>query len=1132
MAAADPPPTPPGDATDAGRQRVRVRIRERVRLPSGAAGPAPAGPVLATTGPVLDGMLVVAVLALALFLGSFAAVNADLWPHLAAGRLVASGRFQFGADPFSAAPGATWVNHAWLYDLLQYLLFRPGGAVLVAFKAGLVVVLAAVLVMLRRRGFLGPAAATTLVLLAVSPFLLLRPVVASYLFFAVLLLILQRRYGPRGRWQMPAAVGVLFLLWVNTDGGFVLGLVLLAVWLVGSLVQRGMPVGTDVDDTDPPHPTGVLAAALAAAVVASLINPYHVHAFRLPAELAPLVVPEELRRDRAFENYVRDQLLFMSPLQVERQGDQRGYPGYPETVGLPAALALYALLIGGLASFALNAGGWRWRRVLAWAAFAWLGTSYGPMIPYFALVGGPIMVLNVQAFLARRRDQRPVRSEERESEEIQQPVTSEEAGSEAKQAETQSQTPPAGPTHAQAFFAMTARVGLLIGLAVLLVLAWPGWLGPDPKSLAPVRRVAWRVVPEPTLERLCRRLAGWYAGGELPEDARGFHYQPDFSAHCAWFCPVEKGLFDLRLTAPPEVLLDYIAMRRAVFALDPTVRTGEMQPGPPEPLLTKSGITHLVLSGPVVIRPFPDYTGLGLAVFQDPDRWPLWSIDGRGVICGHGNSVPRLRIDPTRLAVGDAAAPLPPADEADRAAPPVEPVTAWDRFRAAPAPTPPEAYQAGLWTSYAAAVETRGQWALTTSQAFALIARLAPVGLPELTNSLFDPGPPLGAAWRRSPAGRAGRAAALLAVRDARRAVRANPVEPDGYQRLMFAYDRFAGDEFLTVFQRIVAARQAVARLQAVGAYRPSAAREELILLELMVNLYRQKTTVPGVSQPVPPLDMILQLRERQADLLARAGPTAIGAPPEKFEAVMKQMRAQLETDRTDVHRRRDDWEISAGNRPAPQRAAEACRLGLAAAALQALREAPPSEMVVGPVLMYASLSLLAGDAETARDLLAQVEGAGLTQLSPQQRQYVHMTAVQAAAALGDYRGAVEQTDALLDGLGPPTGLWAAQVLSDLVLADLLPDHPLSRVLTMPQWGGLWRQGQPYLVNNVPTVGDVATLYSINRERATWQVRQGLLALEAGDVALARRRLAQGAASPSRTAERTLALGWLELWPK
>ena len=309
MPAADPPP-PAEDASsedesgaaDGGstrshaRRRVLIgRFRVHSPLPAveiagePAAISAPAEPlpeIPAKPAPVFDGVLAIAVLVLAAFLGSFAAVNADAWLDLAAGRLVARGQFPFGSDPFIAVPAA-WINPAWLYDLLAYLVYEPGGTSLVAFKAGLVVALAAILLCIRRPngGGLGPAAATTLVLLAVSPLLLLRPAVVSYLLFAVLLLILHRRLGPKGRWQLPLAVGLLFAIWVNLDDGFLFGLILLAVWTLGAVAQRAFAFGEAADDPgEAPHPPRVLAAALLAALFGCLLNPYHVRVFRLPAE--------------------------------------------------------------------------------------------------------------------------------------------------------------------------------------------------------------------------------------------------------------------------------------------------------------------------------------------------------------------------------------------------------------------------------------------------------------------------------------------------------------------------------------------------------------------------------------------------------------------------------------------------------------------------------------------------------------------------------------------------------------------------------------------------------------------------------------------------------------------------------
>src|SRR5436189_3343627 len=97
-----------------------------VAEPPPAAGAA--APVHRTAArSVLDPPVAAGVLLLAFFLGSFAATNSDLWAHLAAGRLVAGGRLPTAADPFAADDGATWVNHAWLFDTLLYLLYQAGG---------------------------------------------------------------------------------------------------------------------------------------------------------------------------------------------------------------------------------------------------------------------------------------------------------------------------------------------------------------------------------------------------------------------------------------------------------------------------------------------------------------------------------------------------------------------------------------------------------------------------------------------------------------------------------------------------------------------------------------------------------------------------------------------------------------------------------------------------------------------------------------------------------------------------------------------------------------------------------------------------------------------------------------------
>jgi hypothetical protein len=1058
----------------------------------------------ANTRSTLDGPIAVAVLVLAALLGSFAATNSDLWLHLASGRLVVGGQFPSSPDPFSANEGATWINHAWFLDLLLYFAYKlAGGAALVAAKAMLVVLLAGILLLVRRPkgGALAPAAMTTLVLLAISPLLLLRSTVGSYVLFAALVLILHRwplvrigRAAAERFWPFPATVGGLFVVWVNTDGGFVFGLLLLAVWTIGAIFQRGLPVGEVTDDPgEAGHTPVVLAAALAAALIGCLINPYHIHAFRLPTELTALTLPPGFRGEKYFEPYYRSAFS----------------KAHVTLVGPVAAGAFYLLFPLGLASFAVNIGGWRWRRVLAWVVFAWLGASFWRLTPYFAIVCGPAIVLNLQAYLARRRA-------------------------------AWVEKPNFRAEHLRKFFGVAGRVGLLLALLALLVLAWPGWLGSD---AAPSRQVVWRADPDPTSERLANRLAGWYESGALkPGESRGFHLQPDFGFYCAWFCPPEKSLFDSRLTAPPAVVADYLAAQRAMTALaDPP---GPDHPGSPDPLLRKLGVTHAVLGGPGVLTPPPLVAGgLGWAVFTDPGRWPVWAITGQGVICGWRDPARRgpdrfasLRLDPIRMAVGDLVekVPEPPADF-----PRPSPPSIWDPFRLPPAPPSPEAYEAGLWLSYRNATVHRARVAIPLGQTVSRLGLLAPTGVPDLAGQLSNWNLQWQVAWRQSAEGRAGRAAGILAVRACRRAIRANPNHPEAFGRLAQAYGDLDIDPAIGPIQLITAARQALTRLAVVPGRR-TALQEELALHDQLLKLYPQ-TVIPVPDVRAQPRDLMLESLKAFVDTAIRLGPNAAAvSSPEglkQFEADLRRYQKSLEELQADVHRRTDEYENRASKYPPPIRARIACQFGLAKEGLAVLQAAEPGTLDTPAIVLMANLLLLTGQAEDARELLQPIH---LEEVQGELQRQLRFLNVQTAAALGDYDTAIEQAAAMLPIFPrPPDAERAAiQVLQNLYFADMGPAHPLTRALTMPLWGGLWQaDGQPVVVGRRALFGDFMILDSTIlglKHYGDWLVRQGLLALEQGDPALSHQRFieAVGPAAPRLWFDdRPLAIAWLEVWP-
>src|SRR5262249_61366301 len=65
----------------------------------------------------------------------------------------------------------------------------------------------------------------------------------------------------------------------------------------------------------------------------------------------------------------------------------------------------YYLLLGlGLGSFFLTRENWRWQRILPWLALAVLSAFEVRCVPFFAIVGGPVLAWNLGDSAARRAE--------------------------------------------------------------------------------------------------------------------------------------------------------------------------------------------------------------------------------------------------------------------------------------------------------------------------------------------------------------------------------------------------------------------------------------------------------------------------------------------------------------------------------------------------------------------------------------------------------------------------------------------------------------------------------------------------------------------------------------------------------
>jgi hypothetical protein len=540
-----------------------------------------------------DSALVLLVVAFGFLAASTTARNSDLWRHLAVGRLLSDGQYQFGKDPFGyTTEDSHWANHAWLADCVLFKAYSAvGGGGLVALKAALAAL--TVLFMLgsaRGAGLKWVVAGVSLVAVTtLVPWLLLQPGCASLLLLALCLWLFRR--GSRAFIALP----VVIIAWVNLDEWYFLGPLLVGLCSAG----RWLWPSADV----PRPPVWLVPACLGAC----LVSPDHIRGLTLPAELSPAVWTSDFADDPRFDS------LFASPWQWRPLGAAGGFN--------LSAWAFWVLLGLGLVSFAVNrraALGWRG---LTWLGFAILACFLSRLVPFFAVVAGPITALNLREVVPAEFLRRPGR----------------------------------------------ALVGLF---AVLLIaLTWPGSLqGYSARD----RGLAWAVAPDPSLELAARVVKQWRDDGILPPGSRTFATHPDLANHLEWFCPGERVFLDSRFKLFAAVAPPFESLSRSLGLL--AKDSAATNPGDAADLLREYGIGCVLL-----YDPDPRRLTAGLReVATDRERWEEVAVEGFVVavrpVVGGSEARP---FQSDRQAFGSSSSdPLPPVSGVTLAA---EPAPIWSR---------------------------------------------------------------------------------------------------------------------------------------------------------------------------------------------------------------------------------------------------------------------------------------------------------------------------------------------------------------------------------------------------------------------------------------------------------------------
>lgn len=1124
LSAPPPPPPEPPQPGDPPGDEAPVPPDAAVAPPP--VSPPPDAPPQLPAKPVswpqwfagADTTLAILAVGVAFLVASFAARNSDLWLHLAAGRMLTTGEYTPGSDPFSfTAADRAWVNHAWLFDLATYLLYRGDGFALVMAKALAVAAAVALLVGIRRSDFaLWPwAAVAAVAALAAAPRLTLNPLVGSFVLLSVTMFILFRVPSPPGSWRIPTSIGVTFWFWANSDAWFFVGPLAIALLLVGELV-RSKGLNAEGPATPPDDPLGplpdvpTLAKALGVGVLACMLNPHHVRVWELPYELigGPGTDDPRLRQ------------LLTSPMT----GDYWDNTGLGYNVN---GLAFAVLLLGGLYAVALTAvvgrfAGKPWDveplplpHSLLWCGFAALALKSVFAVPFLAAVSVPLLASRLNAFSAH--------------------VT---LGA-------------ADDTSTRMYLALST-VGRIASVGALLaagVCAWPGWLHPPVSNAAFARRVAWEVSPDPALARAADRFAAWRKDGQLGPDDRGFVASVDLANYLAWHAPGEKVFANGRFAHHRPEWEAFAKARAGLGAIRATEGVGLREA---EAVFAAHKLTYAAVAfgagDPALTRGLAKVAALRMWV--NPDRWAAWYLDGRTAVSGWRPgpaatppTFDRLRVDPVGLVFGPGADRLP--------AGPIEPVPpprSWeDDFTRPARPASPAADEALAWLEYKQVlVETRHVPAV---QAVAEVLQLTYATLPApAVANLTQYQAEAFFAYRTSGASADadGQLAAIpvLAVRAARRAVAENPAHPDGYAALA----RALADRNLPVSESeravgvVTALRQCLSRLPPPEAIAPFVyATEAYKVAEELATLYvgqPQRTggiygmpvdlpavrdlagvvvrSQGGQAVQVPfhfPADLAhetMALAGKYAEREITAGPDEPKERREYREQELRRLKDQ--TDRLQALRQQmtDQYRRLAEIDRKPKAMFDAAlKCNLTGEAIRLVKELPAADLEreFGPelprrYLQVVALEMVVGRAEDATGDLSDLKGlvddkGGAAPALAAVRPYLRAIELQLLIHTGNYEAAGRELEAQEGGVAAA----GAPPAPGQVLPFGWPMAPV-----VPSLNGTVELGRFYQTR-VGTYFQVRqqVLNQIDREAAFF-FRRGYLALLEGDIEGARVR--------------------------
>lgn len=313
-------------------------------------------------------------------------IDPDFWWHLRTGQLMTESGAIPQADPFSfTMQGQAWTTHEWLSELLFYQVYKIGGFEFLTVLFSLLITGAYALAYLRSPKPARPYVAgfvTLLAAVASGPVWGVRPQMLTLLFFSLYLFLLDR-YRASGNFKLLIPLPFLMILWVNLHAGYILGLVLILVYLLGWAIELGCHRIRHNDAENQPSEGKALknlAFAFLATSAAIALN---------PSGLKMFVYPFQTLFDPAMQAYIQEWMT----------------PNFHETMWFPLAALLLSLIgIGMLGGKRLNL-----IQITLTLGFGFAALQSARHVPLFAIVVIPIMAEQLGNLIKFKPSERPVR---------------------------------------------------------------------------------------------------------------------------------------------------------------------------------------------------------------------------------------------------------------------------------------------------------------------------------------------------------------------------------------------------------------------------------------------------------------------------------------------------------------------------------------------------------------------------------------------------------------------------------------------------------------------------------------------------------------------------------------------------